>query len=75
MGFDKLPARPFPAHCDIVVATTPAGQLSVVGGNVDHAVTMKHVPVTPDGRLAEQNGTVLDKRYKRFVVLQVQYVR
>ena len=73
--FDKLPARPFPAHCDIVVATTPAGQLSVVGGNVDHAVTMKHIPVTPDGQIAERNGTVLDKRYDWFVVLQVRYAR
>ncbi|HEX3574588.1 MAG TPA: DUF2272 domain-containing protein [Rhodopila sp.] len=75
MRFDKLPARPFPAHCDIVVATKPAGQLSVVGGNVDHAVTMKHVPVTADGRLAEPNGTVLDTRYNWFVVLRVAYVR
>jgi hypothetical protein len=75
MRFEKLPARPFPAHCDIVVATTPAGQLSVVGGNVDHAVTMKHVPVMPDGRLADRKGAVLDTRYDWFVVLQVQYVR
>jgi hypothetical protein len=75
MRFDRLPARPFPAHCDIVVATTPAGELSVIGGNVDHAVTMKHIPVTPDGRLAERDGVVLDYRYDWFVVLQVRYVR
>jgi hypothetical protein len=75
MHFDKLPARAFPAHCDIVVATTPVGELSVIGGNVDHAVTMKHIPVTQDGRLAERNGSVLDARYDWFVVLQVNYVR
>jgi hypothetical protein len=75
MRFDRLPARPFPAHCDIVVATTPVGQLSVVGGNVDDAVTMKHVPVTTDGHLADPNGNVLDARYDWFVVLQVQYTR
>jgi hypothetical protein len=75
MRFDRLPARPFPAHCDIVVAKLPVGQLSVVGGNVDHAVTMKHIPVTSDGRLAASNGTVLDTRYEWFVVLQVAYTR
>jgi hypothetical protein len=74
MRFDKLPARAFPAHCDIVVATTP-GEVSVVGGNVDHAVTMKHIPVSSDGGLCAQNGTVLDTRYDWFVVLEVQYVR
>jgi hypothetical protein len=73
--FDKLPARPFPAHCDIVVAITKGRELSVIGGNVDHAVTMKHVPIYSDGRLAEQDGTVLDTRYNWFVILQVQYVR
>jgi hypothetical protein len=75
MRFNKLPARPFPAHCDIVVANPPNGELSVIGGNVDHAVTMKHVPVTPDGRLAESNGTLVDTRYDWFVVLQVAYTR
>jgi hypothetical protein len=74
MRFDKLPARPFPAHCDIVVASAP-GELSVIGGNVDHAVTMKHVPVTPDGRLADSSGTLVDTRYDWFVVLQVAYTR
>jgi hypothetical protein len=82
MRFDRLPARPFPAHCDIVVATAPndvvAGapnELSVVGGNVDAAVTMKHVPVGSDGRLAAPDGSPLDTRYDWFVVLQVQYTR
>ena len=74
MRFDRLPAGAFAAHCDIVVATQP-GQISVVGGNVDDAVTMKHVPVSSDGRLAGPDGKVLDDRYEWFVVLQVLYVR
>jgi hypothetical protein len=72
--FERLPARPFPSHCDIVVASA-AGELSVVGGNVDNAVTMKHVPVGQDGRLTDGSGTLLDSRYDWFVVLQVAYVR
>ncbi len=74
MRFDRLPAKPFPAHCDIVVAIAP-GALSVVGGNVDHAVTMKHVPISSDGRLTAPDGTLLDTRYNWFVVLAVQYAR
>jgi len=74
MRFDRLPARPFPAHCDIVVASAP-NELSVVGGNVDAAVTMKHVPVGSNGRLAAPDGKVLDTRYDWFAVLEVQYVR
>jgi Uncharacterized protein conserved in bacteria (DUF2272) len=74
MQFKRLPARPFPAHCDIV-ATIEPGQLSVLGGNVDNAVAMKHVPVGADGRLAAPDGTILDIRYNWFVVLQVQYAQ
>jgi hypothetical protein len=70
--YDMLPAGPFTAHCDIVVATTP-GQISVIGGNVDDAVTLKHVPVTPDGKLARADGTVLDTRFRWFVVVRVNY--
>ena len=44
----KLPVRRFAGHCDMVVARGQQ-QISVIGGNVDHAVTMKHVPVTPQG--------------------------
>src|SRR6185312_5913819 len=62
LRFDNLPAGRFPAHCDFVVQAAP-GQLTVVGGNVDDAVTMKHVPTTPDGKLAEPDGTVVDTRY------------
>ena len=61
-------------HCDIVVARDK-NALSVVGGNVDHAVTMKHVPVTADGRLADPGESVLDTRYPWFVVLRVTYDR
>jgi hypothetical protein len=70
--FEDLPARAFPGHCDIVVQVQ-AGSLSVVGGNVDDAVTLKHVPVTPDGRLAGPDGRVLDGRYNWFVALRVLY--
>jgi Uncharacterized protein conserved in bacteria (DUF2272) len=73
--YDQLPAGRFPAHCDIVVATpvpgTPAPEITVVGGNVDNAVTMKHVPVTAEGRLAAPDGTVLDPRYPWMVVLRL----
>ncbi len=72
LRYDDLPAGRFPAHCDIVVQAAP-GQLSVIGGNVDDAVTMKHVPTTPDGKLAEPDGTVLDTRYPWMVVLRVLY--
>ncbi len=65
LRYDDLPAGRFPAHCDIVVAREDAA-LDVVGGNVDDAVTMKHVPVTPGGTLA-------DARYPWFVVLRVNY--
>ncbi len=70
--FDDLPAGPFPSHCDMVVQITP-GSLTVIGGNVDDAVTMKHVPVTSDGKLAGPDGTPIDWRYDWFVVLRVLY--
>jgi hypothetical protein len=74
MRFDRLPARPFPAHCDIVVAIAP-GELSVLGGNVEAAVTMKHIPVAADGKLIGPDGRILDTRYDWFVVLQVAYTK
>lgn len=74
LTYEKLPRRRFAGHCDIVVARDKA-ELSVIGGNVDHAVTMKHVPVTTDGRLADPGGRVLDARYPWFVVLKVLYDR
>jgi len=68
LRFADLPAGRFPAHCAIVVAAG-AGTLDVIGGNVDDAVTLTHVPVTPDGKLAP------DPRYPWFVVLRVLYER
>ena len=74
VSYEKLPVRKFPAHCDMVVQRDKQ-QISVVGGNVDAAVTMKHVPVATDGRLADSDGPVLDDRYPWFVVLRVLYDR
>jgi hypothetical protein len=71
LRYDDLPAGQFPGHCDIVVDTRVQGTISVVGGNVDDAVTLKHVPVTPDGKLANPDGTVLDGRYPWMVVLRL----
>jgi len=74
LKYDRLPIRRFAGHCDMVVARAPQ-QISVIGGNVDHAVTMKHVPVTQQGLLADPGGPVLDTRYSWFVVLRVLYDR
>ena len=71
LRYDDLPAGHFPAHCDIVVDNAVPGQISVVGGNVDDGVTLKHVPVMPDGKLATQDGKVLDTRYPWMVVLRL----
>jgi hypothetical protein len=77
MSFADLPAGTFPAHCDIVVDAPRPGQtppvIGVIGGNVDDAVTLKHVPVTADGKLAEPGGAVVDARYPWFVVLRMLY--
>lgn len=70
--YDDLPAASFPGHCDIVVAVRP-GLLDVIGGNVDNAVSMKHIPVAADGRLAAANGAIIDPDYPWFVVLRVDY--
>ena len=74
LQFHDLPVPLFPGHCDIVTAATP-GMLTVIGGNVDDAVTMKHVPTTPLGRLATPSGHVVDPRYAWFVVVRVLYAR
>lgn len=74
LAFADLPARPFSAHCDIVVWRGP-GELMVIGGNVDDAVTLKHVRVTAEGTLSQADGRVLDPRYAWFVVLSVDYQR
>jgi Uncharacterized protein conserved in bacteria (DUF2272) len=72
--FDDLPAGSFPAHCSIVVGRAP-GTLDVVGGNVDDAVTLMHVPVTAAQELADPGGAVLDARYQWFVTLRVLYAQ
>ncbi len=69
--YDDLPAR-FAGHCDVVVEAAP-GELTVVGGNVNDAVTLKHVPVTDAGTLAAPDGAVVDPRYGWFVVVRVLY--
>ncbi|WP_408734703.1 DUF2272 domain-containing protein [Kozakia baliensis] len=68
----------FPAHCGIVVATNqnaaPFGhELSIVGGNVDDAVTLTHVPTDANGALADSSGRFYDSRYPWCAVLQVLY--
>jgi Uncharacterized protein conserved in bacteria (DUF2272) len=72
--FEELPTSRFAGHCDIVVEIK-AGQLNVIGGNVDNAVAMKYVPVTADGRLAGPDGIVVDPDHHWFVVLKVLYKR
>ena len=75
ISYDELPAGRFPGHCDIVVAINPGGVLDVIGGNVDNAVAMKHIPATLDGHLAGPDGIVLDPDHHYFVVLRVEYLR
>ena len=73
LSYDDLPTGgAFASHCDIVVAADP-GQLTVIGGNVDDAVTEKHVPTTQAGMLADPATGVVDTRYPWFVVLKVAY--
>jgi hypothetical protein len=67
-----MPAGYFPSHCDLVVMVSD-GQLAVIGGDVEDAVAMKHVPVAADGRLRAADGTTLDARYDWFAVLRVRY--
>jgi hypothetical protein len=71
LTYANLPAGQFPAHCAIVVDTSVPGQISVIGGNVDDAVALTHVPVTPDGKLAGPDGRILDTRYPWMVVLRL----
>jgi len=73
LKFADLPTQVgWPGHCAFVVGIEP-GRLAVIGGNVDDAVTMTHVPVTAAGMLSNPDGTVLDTRYPWFVVLRVIY--
>ncbi len=72
LRFSDLPTSSFFGHCDMVVATAPS-ELTVIGGNVSAGVTMKHVPLTPQGTLSTSDGLVMDERYPWFVVLRVAY--
>jgi len=70
--YETLPLGRFPSHCDVVVGVD-SNVLTVVGGNVDDAVTMKHVPTTLDGMLVRPDGSTVDTRYGWFVVIRVLY--
>lgn len=76
--FSSLPtAYGFPAHCGYVVATGQHGQpfgqqISIVGGNIDDAVALTHVPVDSNGLLASPSGSY-DPRYPWCAVLEVVY--
>ncbi len=73
LTFSDLPtAGTFPSHCAIVTAVAP-GTLTIIGGNVDDAVTVTHVPATAQGMLADATGAVIDARYPWMVVLKVNY--
>jgi hypothetical protein len=72
--YADLPTGRFPGHCDMVVSIRP-GSLDVIGGNVDNSVSMKHIPVTANGYLANPDGTIVDPDYAWFVVLRVAYDR
>lgn len=73
--FEDLPTpRVFPAHCDMVLERQ-GNALLVVGGNVDDAVTAKHVPVSAEGKLADGSGQIIDTRYNWLAVLKIAYAR
>lgn len=72
LRYEDLPTPGlFTSHCDIVVDTAIPGQIAVIGGNVEDSVTMNYVPVTPDGKLATQDGIVLDTRFPWMAVLRL----
>lgn len=66
LRFADLPVARFWGHCDIVVRSDGAA-LAVIGGNVEDAVTLRHMPLLPDGRLAP----MADRPW--LVVLRVLY--
>jgi hypothetical protein len=72
LKFDDLPTPGlFTSHCDVVVDTTVSGQISVIGGNIEDAVTLNTVPVTEAGKLASPEGIVLDTRFPWMAVLRL----
>jgi hypothetical protein len=72
LTYAELPAGRFTGHCGIVVARQH-GQISIIGGNVEDAVALTHVPVTDQGMLDTPDGAVLDTRYPWLVVIRVAY--
>jgi len=72
LRYTDLPHGHFPGHCGIVVAHQP-DQISIIGGNVEDAVALTHVPMTDQGTLAQPDGTVVDTRYPWMVVIHVLY--
>ena len=72
MRFEDLSGARFFGHCDMVLTVQP-GQLTTVGGNVNGSVTMRHVPTTSAGMLADASGRAVDTRYGWFVTLRVLY--
>jgi hypothetical protein len=72
LRFDDLPAgHSFPAHCDIVVDVSVPQQIAVIGGNVSDAVTLRHVPVTADGKLEAPGGQPLANSRTWLAVLRL----
>jgi hypothetical protein len=66
LRFQDLPTKGFfPGHCGIVTSIAP-GEIDMLGGNVENAVELTHIPATSDGRLSDQVVTWL-------VVLRVNY--
>ncbi len=74
LRYVDLPAGQFTGHCDIVIEDTQQGW-AVIGGNVDDAVTLKHVPHDINGLIAGADGTSYDPRTPWMVVLQVGYAQ
>ncbi|GAB0116851.1 DUF2272 domain-containing protein [Acidisoma sp. 7E03] len=72
LTYAQLPVGRFPGHCGIVVAHAP-GQISVIGGNVEDAVALTHVPITDQGLLALPDGTSVDTRYNWLCVIRIAY--
>jgi len=66
LQFADLPAGRYTAHCDIVIGDA-GPSWAVIGGNVDDAVTLRHVPHEPDGRVIDSD--------QYLAVLQVLYAR
>lgn len=66
LSFAALPTSyNFPAHCGIAV-TVSAGDVDIIGGNVDDAVVLEHVQTNAQ-------GIISDTSENWFVVLRVLY--